>query len=141
MRIHPGVLVDGGYARRELLKPARKAGFVVVARLRKDASYCDLPPASPPGQSRGRGRPPTHGKNFLSLALRAWQTRGWNEATAKATTGRAVVKRYKTILTTWRPAGGVVREVILKEDDGSWRAFLCTEAGASVEAIVQAVQD
>jgi hypothetical protein len=137
----PWVVVDGGYAKREFLKPAIKAGFVVVARLRKDAALCDLPPALPPGQKRGRGRPPTYGKNHLSLAKRAGQTRGWQEVTVKATTGRAVTRRYKTFLATWRPAGGVVRVVILKEDDGSWRAFLCTDAEAGIEAIVQAIQD
>jgi hypothetical protein len=137
----PWVAVDGGYAKREFLKPAIKAGFVVVARLRKDAALCDLPPVTPPGQKRGRGRPPTYGKGRLSLAKRAGQTRGWAEVTVKATTGRSVVKRYKTFLATWRPAGGVVRVVILKEADGSWRAFLCTEAGAGVEAIVQVIHD
>jgi hypothetical protein len=35
----------------------------------------------------------------------------------------------------------VVRVVIIKEDDGSWRAYLCTDAEASVEAIVQATVD
>jgi hypothetical protein len=135
------VVVDGGYAKREFLKPAVKAGFVVVARLRKDAALCDLPPVLPPGQKRGRGRPPVYGKGHLSLARRAGQTRGWQEVTVKATTGRAVTKRYKTFLATWRPAGGVVRVVILKEDDGSWRAFLCTDAGAGVESIVQTIHD
>jgi hypothetical protein len=137
----PWVVVDGGYAKREFLKPARKAGFVVVARLRKDAALCDLPPALPPGQKRGRGRPPTYGKNRLSLAKRAGQTRGWAEVTVRATTGRSVAKRSKTFLATWRPAGGLVRVVILEEDDGSWRAFLCTDAGAGVEAIVQTIHD
>ncbi len=135
------VVVDGGYAKREFLKPAVKAGFVVVARLRKDAALCDLPPVLPPGQKRGRGRPPVYGKGHLSLARRAGQTRGWQEVTVKAATGRAVTKRYKTFLATWRPAGGVVRVVILKEDDGSWRAFLCTDAGAGVESIVQTIHD
>ena len=135
------VVVDGGYAKREFLKPAKKAGFVVVARLRKDAALCDLPPPLPPGQKRGRGRPPIYGKGHLSLAKRAGQTRGWKQVTVKATTGRAVTKRCKTFLATWRPAGGLVRVVILKEDDGTWRAFLCTEAEASVEAIVQAIHD
>lgn len=135
------VVVDGGYAKREFLKPAQRAGFVVVARLRKNAALCDLPPVLPPGQKRGRGRPPIYGKGHLSLAKRAGQTRGWNQVTTKATTGRAVVKRFKSFLATWRPAGGAVRVVILKEDDGSWRAFLCTDAEAGVEAIVQAIHD
>jgi len=135
------VVVDGGYAKREFLRPAKRAGFVVVARLRKDAALCGLPAVLPPGTKRGRGRPPTYGKDRLSLAKRAGQTRGWEQVTAKATTGRAVTRRCKTFLATWRPAGGLVRVVILKEDDGSWRAFLCTDAGAGVEAIVQAIHD
>ena len=36
--------VDGGYAKRPFLRPARAAGWVVVSRLRKDAHLCDLPP-------------------------------------------------------------------------------------------------
>jgi hypothetical protein len=135
------VAVDGGYAKREFLKPTIEAGFVVVARLRKDAALFDLPLALPPGQKRGRGRPPIYGKDRLSLAKRAGLARGWSEVTVKTTTGRSVTKRYKTFLATWRPAGGVVRVVILKEEDGSWRAFLCSDAGACVEAIVQVIHD
>jgi hypothetical protein len=135
------VVVDGGYAKREFIKPARKAGFVVVARLRRDAALCDLPPVSPPGQKRRRGRPPIYGKNRLSLAKRAGQRRGWQTVEARRTTGEAVTKRYKTFLATWRPAGGVVRVVILEEDGGSWRAYLCTDPAAGVEAILQAVLD
>jgi hypothetical protein len=137
----PWAVVDGGYTKREFLRPAMKAGFVVVARLRKDAALFDLPRVVPPDQKRGRGRPPIYGKNRLSLAKRAGQTRGWSEVTVKITTGRSVTKRFKTFLATWHPAGGVVRVVILKEDDGSWRAFLCTDVEANVEAIVQTVHD
>lgn len=137
----PWVVVDGGYAKREFLKPAARAGFVVVARLRKDAALFDLPPVLRPGQKRGPGRPPTYGKNRLSLAKRAGQTRGWQDIEVRTTAGAVVTRRIKTFLATWRPAGGVVRVVILKEDDGSWRAFLCTEAGAGVVAIVQAILD
>jgi len=137
----PWAVVDGGYTKREFLRPAMKAGFIVVARLRKDAALFDLPRVVPPDQKRGRGRPPIYGKNRLSLAKRAGQTRGWSEVTVKTTTGRSVTKRFKTFLATWHPAGGVVRVVILKEDDGSWRPFLCTDVEASVEAIVQTVHD
>ena len=35
----------------------------------------------------------------------------------------------------------MVRVVIVKEDDGSWRAYLCTDPEARVEAIVQATLD
>ena len=133
--------VDGGYAKREFLRPAMQAGFTVVARLRKDAALYDLPPELPPGQKRGRGRPPIYGKNRISLAKRAGQKRGWQTVTVRSTTGELVHKQYKSFLATWHPVGGVVRVVILKEADGSWRAFLCTDAGASVGAIVQTVLD
>jgi hypothetical protein len=137
----PWVVVDGGYARREFLKSAKGAGFVVVARLRKDAALYDLPPALPPGQKRGRGRPPIYGQNRLSLAKRAGQQRGWQSLEVRTNTGEVIVKHFKSFLATWRPAGGVVRVVILREDDGSWRALLCTAAEATVEAIVQAALD
>jgi hypothetical protein len=63
-------IIYGGYANRDFLKPAKEAGFV-VARLRRDARLYDLPPKLKPGQERGPGRPPTYGKNRLSLAKRA----------------------------------------------------------------------
>lgn len=137
----PWVAVDGAYAKREFLKAAKRDGFVVVARLRKDAALFDLPPVIPPGRKRGRGRPPIYGKGRLSLAKRAGQTRGWQEVEVRTTTGAVATKRVKTFLATWRPAGGVVRVVIIKEADGSWRAYLCTEGEATVESIVQAAQD
>ena len=137
----PWVVVDGAYAMRESLKPALKAGFTVVARLRRDAALFDLPLVLPPGTKRGRGRPPIYGKNALSLAKRAGQKRGWSCVRSRTASGREVVERFKTLVATWRPAGGVIRVVILKAEDDSWRAFLCSDREASVESIVQAVHD
>lgn len=133
--------VDGGYAKRNFLKPAIGAKMTVVARLRKDAALFDLPAALKPGRKRGRGRPPIYGKNRLSLAIRAGQTGGWTAVEVVTTTGRSVARMCKTFLATWRPAGGVVRVVILKEADGKWRAFLCSDAEANVEEIVQVIVD
>ena len=137
----PWLAGDGFSAKREFLKPAQQAGFVVVARRRKDAALYDLPPVIPAGQKRSRGRPPIYGKHRLSLAKRAGQKRGWQTITVRTTTGAVVTKRVKAFLATWRPAGGVVRVVIIQEDDGSWRAVLCTDPKASVAAIVQVVLD
>jgi len=137
----PWVAVDGGYANREFLKPAQRGGFVVVARLRCDAKLYDLPRPLKPGERRGPGRPPIYGKNRLSLAKRAGQTRGWRTVAVVTTAGEVVTKTVKTFLATWHPAGGVVRVVIVKDEDGSWRAFLCTDPDASVEEIVQATLD
>ena len=137
----PWVVVDGSYANREFLKPAKKAGLVVVARLRRNAKLYDLPPKLKPGQKRGLGRPPTYGKNRLSLVKRAGQQRGWQTIDVVPTTGQVITKTVKTFLATWHPAGGLVRVVIVKESDGAWRAYLCTDPEASVEAIVQATLD
>jgi len=137
----PWVVVDGAYANREFIKPAKEAGMVVVARLRCNAGLYDLPRELKPGERRGRGRPPVYGKNRLSLAKRAGQTRGWQTVEVVTTTGQVVTKTFKTFLATWRPAGGVVRVVILKEEDGSWRAHLCTDPEADVKDVVQAIVD
>ena len=137
----PWAVVDGSYANREFLKPAQKARLVVVARLRRNAKLYDLPPKLKPGQKLGLGRPPTYGNNRLSLAKRAGQQRGWQTIDVVTTTGQLVTKTVKTVLASWHPAGGVVRVVIVKESDGSWRAYLCTDPEASVAEIVQATLD
>ncbi|MGE5687344.1 MAG: hypothetical protein ACM34D_07580 [Gemmatimonadota bacterium] len=54
--------------------------------------------------------------------------------------GEKTVKRYKTFMATWRPAGGAIRVVLVDEPAG-WRAFFCTDASASVAEILTAVAD
>jgi Transposase DDE domain len=137
----PWVVVDGTYCNREFRKPAQRAGFTVVARLRRNADLYDLPPKRKPGEPRGPGRPPTHGQNSISLAKRAGHQQGWQTVRVRTTAGHVVTKTVKSFLATWHPAGGQVRIVILKEADGQWRASLCTDPEASVEAIVQAILD
>ena len=70
------VVVDGGYARRPFLRGARRHGFTVISRLRKDAALWSLPLPKPTGQ---RGPQATYGKKRISLAKRAGQKRGWQE--------------------------------------------------------------
>ena len=68
---------DGGYAKKAFLRAARREGFTVVSRLRKDAALWSLPPTT-----RRPGRPgplPTYGKQRFDLAKRAGQTRGWEQ--------------------------------------------------------------
>ena len=133
------VVVDGGYTKLPFLKPALAAGAVVVGRLRKDAALRDLPPLLRPGQRRGRGRPRKYGKNKISLAKRAGQKRGWQKVTCTLY-GKTVTKTYKTFLATYRPAGGVIRVVLVKEAHG-WFAFFCTDPTASVVEILEAFAD
>lgn len=133
------VVVDGAYAKKGFLKAAKAAQTIVVSRLRKDAALRDVPAAVPPGQRR-RGRPRLYGEKSISLAKRAGQRRGWQKETFTLY-GREVTKRYKSFLATYRPAGGLIRVVLVKEDDDSWRAYFCTHAKASVAEILEAVAD
>lgn len=129
------VAVDGFYAKRPFLLRARAAGVVVISRLRKDAALRDLP-QGPRGGKRPRGRPRKFGANKISLAKRAGQKRGWT--TVECTMyGKQVIKTYKTFLATYRPADGVIRVVLVKEDHG-WIAFFCTHPEASVVEILEA---
>ena len=134
------VVVDGGYTKRPFLKRVLKMPkVVVVGRLRKDAALADLPPALRPGQRRDRGRPRKYGKNRISLAKRAGHRRGWQ--TVECTLyGETVSKTYKTFLATYRPVGGVIRVVLVKEDHG-WFALFCTDPDASVVEILEAFAD
>jgi hypothetical protein len=131
------VVVDGGYAKRPFLRPARQDGWVVVSRLRKDAHLCALPPTE---RRRGqRGPLPSYGKKRISLAKRAAQTRGWQQVTC-VQYGQKVTKTIKTFLATWRPAGGVIRVVIVKEQEG-WLPYFSTKPEASPEEILEAMAD
>jgi DDE superfamily endonuclease len=131
------LVVDGAYAKKPFLQPVLKLGWVVVSRLRKDADLRDLPPTRRrPGQ---RGPLPTYGKQRLSLAKRAGQRRGWQRVRC-VQYGREVVKRVKTFLATWRPAGGVLRVVLVRETDG-WLAFFCTKVTATAAQVLEAMAD
>jgi hypothetical protein len=52
--------------------------------------------------------------------------------------GKPTVKRYKTFVATWRPAGGAIRVVLVDEPTG-WAAFFCTDTAASVADILESI--
>jgi hypothetical protein len=54
--------------------------------------------------------------------------------------GQKVVKTIKTFEATWRPAGGRIRVVLVREDDG-WLAFCCTDPTMPVTAILETMAD
>jgi len=133
------VVVDGGYTKRPFLTRALKTGVTIVGRLRKDAHLQDLPQRLKPGQHRGRGRPRKYGKNRLSLAKRAGHCQGW-QTTECTVYNKTVTKTYKTFLATYRPVGGIIRVVLVKEAHG-WFPFFCTDSKASVVEILEAFAD
>jgi hypothetical protein len=129
--------IDGGYAKRPVLRPARAQGVTVVGRLPRNAALRTLPPTvRPPGK---RGPMPTYGKDKISLVKRAGQTRGWQQVRCQQY-GAERVKTIKTFLATWRPAGGVIRVVLVQEEDG-WHAFFCTDAQASAAEVLEVAAD
>ncbi len=131
------VVVDGAYAKRPFLKPVMALGLVVFSRLRKDAALWTLPAEKRrPGS---RGPLPIYGTERIDLAKRAGQKRGWQQVTC-VQYGERVVKTIKTFLATWRPAGGRIRVVIVREDEG-WLAYFCTEPAMTVAAILEAMAD
>jgi hypothetical protein len=130
------VVADGAYAKRPFLKPLRAAGVVVVSRLRKDAALFDLP--SPP-KPRGRGRPRKYGTKRLHLKRRAAQPLGWQTVECFLY-GQRVTKTIKTFLATYPPADGVIRVVIVKEEDGC-QFFFCTDPQATPQEIIEAFAD
>lgn len=130
------VVADGAYAKAPFLKPLRSLGVTVVSRLRRDAALWTLPGPRPPGR-RGPNR--VYGEHRIALAKRAGQRRGWVTGTFDLY-GKSMVKRYKTFLATWRPAGGVIRVVLVDEPTG-WVAFFATDPAATVADILGCVAD
>jgi len=133
------IAVDGAYAKRVFLKAAALARVIVVSRLRRDAALWDVP-VPVQAEKRKRGQPRKYGKNRISLAKRAGHRGGWQTETF-VLYGVTVSKCYKTFLATYRPAGGKIRVVIVKEDDGAWRAYFSTDPDATVAEILEAVAD
>jgi hypothetical protein len=135
------IAVDGGYAKRPFLRAlcqeAKKV--VVVSRLPKNAALFSLPEEPPPGRRRGRGRPPIYGKERIKLHLRAGQRRGW-QAVQCVQYNQTVTKTIKTFLATWRPAGGVIRVVLVQEED-RWLPYFSTEPTATAAEILEGMAD
>ncbi len=133
------IVCDGAYAKRPVLKAARKHGFVVVSRLRKDAALFSLPAPAPQHGPKRPGPKPKYGKQAISLAKRAGHNQGWLTETF-VLYGKSVAKTYKTFLATYPVVGGVLRVVLVRETTG-WVAFFCTDPNATAAQILEAVAD
>ena len=133
------VVTDGAYAKRPFLKRVLAAGATVISRLRCDAALWSLPPVVDPGKKKGRGRPPKYGKDRIDLAGRAAQTRGWQIGLVSLY-GRLAVKKYQTFLATYKPVGGVIRAVLVRQPD-RWVAYFSTHPDLSVASILATVSD
>jgi hypothetical protein len=129
--------VDGAYAKRPFLKSVLALGVVVFSRLRKDVHLLSLPPST--RRHGQRGPLPRYGKERIDLAKRAGHKRGWQRL-ACWQYGVKVVKQVKTFLATWRPAGGVIRVVLVREETG-WLAYFCTDPTVSAAEVLEVMAD
>lgn len=107
-----------------------------MGRLRKDAALFGLPAPREPGQ---RGRKAVYGKERVSLKGQAARREGWEQVECEQY-GERVTRTARTFLATWRPARGVIRVVVVKEEDG-WLAFFCTKADATAAEVLEAAAD
>ena len=130
------VVVDGGYTKKTFLQGAKEAGFTVVGRLQKNAALCSLPEPKPAGQ---RGPQATYGKERFSLAELADQEDGWEQVECMQCC-KKVTKTIKTFLAMWRPAGGVIRVVLVKEENDCF-PFFSTNPEATAVEILEAMAD
>lgn len=130
------VVMDGAYAYRAIFRVFLPLGVTIVSRLRKDAGLHTLPQPRRPGQIGGTRR---YGKERISVAKRAAHRRGWQTVEVNVY-GKTETKTYKTFLATWRPIGGVIRVVIVREKDG-WQSFFCSNPEATVTEILECFAD
>jgi hypothetical protein len=131
------LVCDGAYAYRPFLKRILVPGVTVVSRLRKDAALRTLPLPRKPGE---RGGKRIYGKKAISLAKRAAHAKGWQKIEAVLYGGKRVTKTYKTFLATYAVVGGVIRVVLVREDNG-WQPFFCTDPATSVPDILECFAD
>ncbi|MCS7304155.1 MAG: transposase [Thermoguttaceae bacterium] len=129
------IVQDGAWAHRPYICRLRKGGLV-VGRLRKDAALCDLPAPRRRGQ---RGRPRLYGTKRISLWKRAAHPKGW-ERVLCVLYGQEQIKTIKTFLATYRVAGGLIRVLLVQEQDGV-QAYFSTNPDWTPEQILEAVAD
>jgi hypothetical protein len=130
------IVTDGGFTKAGFLKPAINAGATVVTRLRKDAALHTL---VKPVKTRKRGRPRKYGRR-IHLCCKAAGNSGWSSV--KVTVyGRQQTKWVKMFKALYRPAGGFVLVLIVREEDGTWRAFMCTNPSATAAEILEMISD
>jgi len=89
-----------------------------------------------------RRRPPRkYGAGRIDLGRRGSHRKGWTTDRFELY-GAMTTVTYKTFLATYRPAGGLIRVVIVRDNaDGSWTAFFSTDPDLPVRVILECVAD
>lgn len=130
------IVTDGGFTRAGFLKPAIASGATIITRLRKDAALHALPKKL---NKRKRGRPRKYGKRIY-LQNEMTKKKGWFSINVTLY-GQQQTKQVKMFKATYRPVGGEVLVLIVREDKNSWRAFMCTNLSTTGQEVLEAVTD
>ena len=130
------IVTDGGFTKAGFLKPVIAMGVTIITRLRKDAALHSL---VKPVKKRKRGRPRKYGKRIY-LHDEVAKKSGWFSVNVMLY-GKEETKMVKMFKATYKPVGGEVLVLIVREDKNSWRAFMCTNLSATAEEILEAVAD
>ena len=129
--------MDGAYAKRVVLRRRRRraCGWSPGCGTTWPCGRCPIRSRAP-GK---RGRKPVYLDRRIRLAKRVAAKGGWLTAEFDLY-GRYEAKTYKTFLATWPPAGGVIRVVLVKNDDG-WVAYFSTDPAATAADVLGLVAD
>jgi hypothetical protein len=130
------IVTDGGYTKAGFLKPAIGTGVTIITRLRKDAALHALPKKL---KKRQRGRPRKYGQR-IHLRGKAAKSSGWFWVNVTLY-GQQETKQVKMFKAIYRPAGGLVLVLIVRQEADCWRAFMCTNLLASPKDILEAIAD
>lgn len=130
------IVTDGGFTRAGFLKPVIKMGIVVISRLRKDAVFYGE--VKQP-KKRKRGRPRKYGKR-IKLANLVKKADGWFKIKVFLY-GKEETKEVKVFKALYKPAGCRVQVLVVRESEGCFRAFMCSDLTVCAVEILEAVAD
>ena len=105
------VVADGAYAKRAVLAACPEGGRGGGEPVAPGRGLVEPAGAVLPGQ---RGQAAIYGTEAISLAKRAGHRHGWEHGDF-VLYGKQVRKKYKTFLATYKPAGGLIRVVLVKD--------------------------
>src|SRR5579885_782597 len=134
----PGAVAGGRWRRRQGAAPQAgqgaggRGGQPAAPRRRLARPAAGGPPAGPAGAAADLRQ----GEDQPGRACRA-EKRGWR-GVACVQYGEKATKAVKSFEATWRPAGGRMRVVLVREA-GGWLAYFCTGPRATAAEVLEAM--
>jgi hypothetical protein len=126
------VVADAYYCSRKIIRPLLKAGQHLVAAVRSNAVAYE-PVAAP--EAPRRGRPKVYGRKIKLKALFSEQ-QAFVSAASPVYGEKDVTLRYRVIDLLWRPAGCLVRFVLVTHPTRGRKILLATDLRLSALQII-----